>query len=105
MPVPWWNACLDNSKKQKNKAYQKYNKRPTDENFLSYRRKNAEHKRLLEISKKKYYFDFLSGINSQSSISEVWKKIGALKKKSKPTNIASLQVENKVVLDKKRNSK
>lgn len=101
IPVPWWNECLSNSKKQKNIAYKKYNKRPSSQNSLFYRKKNAEHKRLLEISKKKYYFDFLSGINSQSSLSDVWKKIGVVKKKSKPTNITSLKIENQVVLDKK----
>lgn len=101
IPVPWWNSCLSSSKKQKNTAYKKYNKRPSLENSLFFRKKNAEHKRLLEISKKKYNFDFLSGINSGSSISDIWKKIGAIKGKSKTTNITSLKIENKVVLDKK----
>lgn len=101
IPVPWWNVCLNNSKKQKNLAYRKYNKRPSKENDLFYRKKNAEHKRLISECKKKYFFDFLSGINSQSSISEVWNKIGALKKKSKPTNISSLKIGNRVILDKK----
>ena len=50
--VPWWNKRLDESKKQKKAAYKKYNKRPSNENSLFYRKKNAEHKRLLEESKK-----------------------------------------------------
>ena len=99
--VPWWNNCLTESKKQKKTAYKKYSKRPSQENDLFYRRKNAEYKRLIEVSKKKYFFQYLSGINTRTSISEVWKRVGSFKPKKKNSNISCLSFENQILLDNK----
>ena len=99
--VPWWNARLTESKKLKKAAYKKYNKRPSNENSLFYRKKNAEHKRLLEESKKDYLFHFLSGINNKTSISDCWKKIGKLNPKGKKKSITSLNVRETEITGKR----
>ena len=101
IPVPWWNACLTASKKQKKTAYKKYDKRPSQENDLFYRKKNAEYKRLIEESKKKYFFQYLSGINTKTSISEVWKRVGSFKYQNKTTHIPCLNIGTENILDKK----
>ena len=68
---------------------------------MIFKKKNAEHRRLLEESKKEYFLKFLSGINTKTSISEVWKRVGALKPKGKKTNISCLNDEKGVILEKK----
>ena len=99
--VPWWNDRLKETKKLKKSAYKKYVKRPTDENFILFQKCSAEHRRLLEESKRENFAQFLSEINPRSSISDVWKRVGALKAKKKSAGITSLSSNNKILIDNK----
>ena len=94
--VPWWNGCCRVAVKNKKLAYRKYIKHPTMDNFIFYKKMNAEAKRVVRKSKKDSWISFLAEINPKSSIKEVWSKIGSLKRKKK-AHISTLKIENKTV--------
>ena len=94
--VPWWNGCCRVAVKNKKTAFRKYLKNPTLVNFIFYKKMNAEAKKVVRKSKKDSWISFLATINPQSSIKEVWSKIGSLKRKKKP-HISTLKINNDIL--------
>ena len=98
--VPWWNGCCRVAVKNKKAAFKKYRKNPTLANFIFYKKMNAEAKKVVKKSKKDSWISFLATISPQSSIKEVWSKIGSLKRKKKP-HISTLKINDNIVDDPK----
>ena len=96
IPIPWWNGQCRVAVKNKKCAFRRYIHNPTLENYISYKKSNAEAKRIVRQSKKTSWLHFLAGINPKTSIKELWSRVGSLKKKNK-THISMLNFENKLI--------
>ena len=94
--VPWWNGCCRVAVKNKKRAYRKYLKTPTPENFIFYKKCNAESKKVVRQSKKDSWMKFLAGINSSTPIKEMWSRVTKLRK-NKMSNVNLLNFENKII--------
>ena len=94
--VPWWNGSCRVAVKNKKRAYKKYLNNPTSENFIFYKKCNAEAKKIVRQSKKESWIKFLAGINSCTPIKEVWSRVSKLRK-NKMSNVTLLNYENKII--------
>ena len=94
--VPWWNGCCRVAVNKKKATYRRYMRTPTLLNYISYKKANAQAKKIVRESKRKSWFAFLAGINSQTPIKQLWSRVGSLKKFN-DTNIPILKMEDNVI--------
>ena len=82
-PKPWWNADITVSRNKREDLYRTYRNNRSSLNLLNWKRKPAEHKKLLREYKRKTWQKYISEINVRTPISEVWDKIKNIKGRQK----------------------
>lgn len=80
--VPWFNNDCKKEIQNRKKAQRKFFANPTLENFINYKKAKAHSKRIIKLSKSTSWKNYVSGINSNTSIKTVWKKIRKIKGKT-----------------------
>lgn len=73
--VPWWNTEINSLKKECDKAYKKFKRMSTDENYTIYRNLKNKYKHAIENSKKKTWNDYVASIDNKTSVKEMFHKI------------------------------
>jgi ribonuclease HI len=85
---PWWDEECTNMVKLRSDSIKKYKRYASQENFLSFRKIQAQTKKLLRKKKRRGWQDYCTSISPDTPISEVWSSIkkfrGSLSPKPNP---------------------
>ena len=81
-PKPWWDEQLKESKNRREILYQKYRLSITLQNLLQWKRKRAEHNKLIKESKKKSWIEFVTSLNYETPVSALCQKMRRIKGKA-----------------------
>lgn len=79
-PVPWWNQKCTDSVKQSKDALKKYRSLPTMENWIQYKKLDAQKKKILKEERISSWHDLCASFNRSTPISRIWKYIKKFKK-------------------------
>jgi hypothetical protein len=80
-PKPWWTPELRESKKSREKAFQKYKRVKSLNNVLRWKKLRAEHKKLVLKSKRESWRTFVSTINQNTTSKQIFETIRKIKGK------------------------
>ena len=98
---PWFTEDCKTAIKQRKGALQQFNNRPTHDNLNNYRIFRAKARRTIKESKKKSWKQYVSKLNSRTSIKKVWDMVRKIQGKGKSSSLGHLNVNNKKVTSKK----
>ena len=73
--VPWWSPECHEAIRKRNAAYRSFQRSPTDENYIEYKKFRALARKIIKEAKRKSWHDFVSKINKFTPTSEIWKHI------------------------------
>lgn len=79
--VPWWTEQCSKAVQDRNKAFRQIKRTYLFEDFIKYKKTQAEVRRTVRAAKKKYWRDWCSTIGDDVDISEVWgtiRKMGGI---------------------------
>ncbi|KAL7304799.1 hypothetical protein TKK_0003023 [Trichogramma kaykai] len=80
-PVPWWDAECDRAKRVRQAAFKKYNCSLELQDFIAYKKRCAELRRMLRRKKRNSFIEFAESLNFRTSPAYVWKKCKIFKNK------------------------
>lgn len=69
---PWWNSVCNDVIKQRNRAYNKWRKRPSQENLFNYKKQLAIARQTINKEKRKSWENFCNTIDFKTSSKKVW---------------------------------
>ena len=98
---PWFTEDCKTAIKQRKGALRQFNNRPTHDNLNNYRIFRAKARRTIKEYKKKSWKQYVSKLNSRTSIKEVWDMVCKIQGKGKSSSLGHLNVNNKKVTSKK----
>lgn len=75
IPLPWWNDSCKEAHAARKRAQRAVHRNPTQANKIAVRRLNALCRRTFKEAKKESWIRFVSSINIDTNLSEMWKKI------------------------------
>ena len=78
IPVPWFNDDCKLVKRERRRAQKAYQRRPTLFNRIAFLRCRARCRFIFEQTRKAQWRQYLSTINSRTSLHEIWKKVSKL---------------------------
>ena len=84
--VPWWNPEVANAIKNKKRASRRMQRNRTLHNYIIFKRYNAIAKKVCIQAKKESIAAYISSINTDTTMSEIWKKIKKFQGKYKRPN-------------------
>ena len=92
IPVPWFNNDCKNAKRQRLRAQRAYRRNNTVYNKISFSMWRARCRRTFEEARKTCWREYLSGINQNTKLSTIWKKVAKISGKFRrpPTPILTL---------------
>lgn len=79
---PWWNDTCSGAVRDRKLALATYKRFPSYSNFLEYKKKIAECKKILLKEKRTSWKQFCTNFNSKTPTGEIWKLIKAFKNKN-----------------------
>lgn len=85
-PVPWWNDECKEAIKNTKKAFNSYKRKKTVTALIEFKKLRAISRRTINLHKKRSWNEYVSTINAETPILEVWNKIGRIKGKNKKIN-------------------
>lgn len=88
--TPWWNPECAIAVRENKKAFYKYKRYPTEENFINFKRSRAVARRIIITSKQNSWKQYVSTINSSTPTSKVWEKIRKIKGTNTIRNIPTI---------------
>ena len=97
----WFTEDCKTAIKQRKGALRQFNYRPTHDNLNNYRIFRAKARRTIKKSKKKSLRQYVSKLNSRTSIKKVWDMVRKIQGKGKSSSLGHLYVNNKKVTSKK----
>ena len=92
---PWFTDDCKTAIKQRKGALRQFNNRPTHDNLNNYRIFRAKARRTIKESKKKSWKQYVSKLNSRTSIKKVWGMVRKIQGKAKSSSLGHLNVNNK----------
>ena len=99
---PWFNDECKQSIKERRAAVRKFNVCPTPQNLEQVKIFRAKARRTVRQAKKKSWQNYVSKLNSRSSIKKVWQMIRKISGKNKSTSVNHLKKSNsETATDKK----
>lgn len=97
--VPWWNKECSVAIKNKKKAYNKFKKKPTQNNYIEFQKHKAISRRTIRNSKRNSWSKFLNEINSKTTSKDLWRKIRSIKGINTSFTITSLEESDELITD------
>ena len=88
--VPWWNNECQNAIRNRNKAFKIFNRNINDENYIEYKRTRALARKIIKNAKKNAWKEFISKINKDTSVKEIFQYIKRIKGKNSARPICLL---------------
>ncbi|KAK4317776.1 hypothetical protein Pmani_011174 [Petrolisthes manimaculis] len=92
--VPWWTPDCRIALCERNRAYRLFKTHISDENFRKYKLARARARRTIKQAKRDSWRSFVSTINSETSISNVWSTVKKLNKKKISLKITNIKHNN-----------
>lgn len=96
---PWWNKEIAIAIKNRKKALRTFNKNICDANKIAYSFAKAKARRLIRLSKKLSWQNFVSSIDLRTAPTQVWSQIRKISGKFKNNTICSLKVNDILITD------
>ena len=97
--VPWWNKECSKLRRMTRKFYRQYKNSPSAESKTIYQRAVAKQRNYYKKVKRDSWICYVNGINSQTAMREIWKKIRKLRGKYVPSPPPTLKEGNKIITD------
>lgn len=98
--VPWWNDLCKSTIKNKRKMLKVFKRYPTQDNLINYNKAKAIARKTVLDSKSNSWKTFVSSINDETPPSVVFNKISKISGIYRSHNVASLLVNDQLVVDK-----
>ena len=96
---PWFNQeCLDAINNRK-KALSKFKKYATSENFINFKHKKAQARRVVRNSKKLSWQNYVSTLNNQTPMKKVWDMVNKISGKYSKNCLNMLNKDGNTVCD------
>ncbi|KAK3871092.1 hypothetical protein Pcinc_023738 [Petrolisthes cinctipes] len=95
----WWSTDCREALRKRNRRYRIFDKQPTQNNFIAYKRARAEARRVINRAKRDSWRSFVSTVNRFTPLTKVWSTIKILNNKRPYTPITTLQVDNNIYDD------
>ena len=83
--------------KERNRALERFKREPTEGNLNAYRIARAKARRYIRHSKKTFWRNYVSKMNSQTSVKSVWNRIRKIKEKDTSNTVHHLSVNDRDV--------
>ena len=94
---PWFSGICKDAIKERNRALERFKREPTEGNLNAYRIARAKARRDIRHSKKISWRNYVSKINSQTSVKSVWNRIRKIKGKDTSNTVHHLSVNDRDV--------
>ena len=98
---PWFNDDCKTSIQKRRQALRQFNTRPMHQNLENYRVFRAKASRTIRDSKRKSWKQYVSKLNSRTSIKKVWDMVSKIQGKGKSASVNHLKKNNTHVTSKK----
>ena len=98
---PWFSDICKNEIKESYRAIERFKREPTKSNLNSYRIARAKARRDIRHSKKTYWRNYVSKMNSQTSVKSVWNRISKIKGKDASNTVHHLSVNDREVTSRR----
>ena len=98
---PWFNDDCKTSIQKRRQALRQFNTRPMHQNLENYRVFRAKARRTIRDSKRKSWKQYVSKLNSRTSIKKVWDMVREIQGKGKSASVYHLKKNNTHVTSKK----
>jgi ribonuclease HI len=100
-PVPWWNSECDEAIKIRNLARNKVSKSRLPQDFIEYKKYQAKARYIIKLTKKLYWANFCSNLNSQSKPRVVWRTIKKMSSSKQNLSVPVLNYNNNLFIQDK----
>ena len=97
---PWFNDNCKKAIEERKSALRQFNLRPTQENLSKFKIARARARRSIKQSKRASWRQYVSGLNSRSSVKKTWDMIRKINGKYSSLNVGHLNVGDDVVTSK-----
>ena len=94
---PWFSDTCKETIKERNRALERFIREPTEGNLNAYRIARAKARRNIRHSKKTSWRNYVSKMNSQTSVKSVWNGIRKIKGKESRNTIHHLSFSDRDV--------
>ena len=98
---PWFNDDCKTSIHKRKQALRQFNARPLHQNLENFRIFRAKARRTIRESKRKSWKQYVSRLNSRTSIKKVWDMVRKIQGKGKSTSVNHLKKNNDNITSKK----
>ena len=98
---PWINGDCKTSIQKRKQALRQFNARPLYQNLENFRVFRAKARRTIRESKRKSWKQYVSRLNSRTSIKKVWDMVRKIQGKGKSTSVNHLKKNNDNITSKK----
>ena len=98
---PWFNDDCKTSIQKRRQALRQFNTRPMHQNLENFRVFRAKARRTIRDSKRKSWKQYVSKLNSRTSIKKVWDMVRKIQGKGKSASMNHLKKNNTHVTSKK----
>ena len=88
--MPWWTNECQNAIRNRNKAFKIFNRNINDENYIEFKRTRALARKIIKNAKKNAWKEFISKINKDTSVKEIFQYIKRIKGKNSARPICLL---------------
>ena len=99
--VPWWTPDCRRALCERNRAYRRFNRNITAENFVLYKKARARARRVIRKAKRDSWRSFVSTITYRTPGSQVWATVNRINGKFKSHRIPVL-LDNNQFIDQPR---
>ena len=96
---PWFNDDCKEAIKSRKKAEKRFNLYPLNTNLDNYRKLKAKARRTFNTSRRNSWRNFVSKLNSHTTINKVWNAIKKIKGKNTNKRFNHLKVSNTLITD------
>ena len=97
---PWFNDDCKKAIAERKSVLRQFNLRPTQENLSKFKIARAKARRTIKQSKRTSWRQYVSGLNSRSSVKKTWDMIRKINGKNSSLNVGHLNVGHDVVTSK-----
>ena len=99
---PWWNDDCKLAKREKNRARRRYIKSKDPCDLIDYKRLKAKARQIYNSAQKKSWQEYVSKINSETSVTQIWKRVNKLRGKHKGSHVPSLRYNGDILNEPSR---
>ena len=94
---PWFNDDCKKAIAERKSVLRQFNLRPTHENLTKFKIARAKARRAIKQSKRMSWRQYVSRLNSRSSVKKTWEMIRKISGKNSRSNVGHLNVDDDVV--------